>query len=176
MSTERYHDFREKLVASWDAETSNELNACYLSYFDGLTPEGIEDVRHDMTWQRSGVDKVLRFPSGKAITVEEKVRSADYPDVLLELESVEGKAPGWLYTSHSDWIAYGVKPPGGPLLRLHMLPTRKLRQTWKRNRARWEQKYKKKVARNKDYRTINIPIPLSELLEAMFTVRPKSAR
>lgn len=46
---------------------------------------------------------------GKWYKVEEKYRSHDYNDCLVEtMQDTETQAPGWLYYTKADYIMYGV--------------------------------------------------------------------
>lgn len=47
---------------------------------------------------------------GKEWKVEEKFRSQEYPDLLVEIiQDEETNAPGWLYTTKAEILLYGVK-------------------------------------------------------------------
>ncbi len=41
-------------------------------------------ARHDGSALRSGIDRVITLPFGRIYTVDERVRTNDRPDILLE--------------------------------------------------------------------------------------------
>lgn len=54
-------------------------------------------VRDDGWAQRGGIDRVLTLACGRTYTVDEKVRTNDWPDILLEEWSDEARrSPGWV--------------------------------------------------------------------------------
>lgn len=54
-------------------------------------------VEQDGWAQRGGIDRLLTLACGRTYTVDEKIRTEDWPDVLLERWSNEGlRRPGWV--------------------------------------------------------------------------------
>ena len=43
------------------------------------------------------------------IKIEEKFRSKDWPDFLVEIiQDTKTNSPGWIYYTQADWILYGI--------------------------------------------------------------------
>jgi hypothetical protein len=155
------NDFQLDLQYSIENRDDEQLNAFYKKAFP--LAEEIEFVT-DLSLQKQGIDKIIRFKDGKELTVDEKKRRKDYGDILLELRSnVERNTLGWLYYSQCDFIVYAIIPTGTVFL----LPVLLLRMAWVNNKNEWLLKYPKKYADNGRYSTENIPIPAGVLLEAI---------
>jgi hypothetical protein len=60
-------------------------------------------IREDGWAQRAGVDRVLTLECGRVYSVDEKVRTSDWPDILLEQWS--DKLAAWLVGSRNRWPA-----------------------------------------------------------------------
>jgi hypothetical protein len=69
-------------------------------------------VRDDGWAQRGGIDRVLTLACGRTYAVDEKVRTNDWPDILLEQWSDEDRRkPGWVQKPLvCDFIAYAFAP------------------------------------------------------------------
>lgn len=155
------NDFHKDLEYSLECRDDEILNEFYIRAFP--LAERIEFCE-DMDSQTSGVDKIIHFPGGRMVTVDEKKRRKDYGDILLELlKNKEKKRPGWLFYSECDYIVYAVMDAK----KVYLLPVLLLQMAWKNNRKTWEGKYEKKDALNIGYTTQNIPIPTSVLLNAI---------
>jgi hypothetical protein len=170
----REHDFstsmefaRRHCGAAWWEET-------YRTAFPDLI--SVASIERDGWAQRGGIDRVLTVASGKVICVDEKVRSNDWGDVLLEYWSDrERKVRGWVARDLAcDYIAYAYASTGRCLL----LPFQELRrawrsehQTWVRNGRRETAGFKHVEAKNKGpgrrWTTISVAVPVATLLEAM---------
>lgn len=119
---------------------------------------------NDFKTQKSGIDKVLIFPNGNHVYIEEKKRRVDYGDILLEIWSDwEKRKRGWLYTSQSDYIFYAIIPTA----QVYILPTLILKLAWVSNQSIWELNYKLIDAKNTNYTTKSIPIPPDVLFKAI---------
>lgn len=120
------------------------------------------DIRSDGWSQRGGIDRLLVLASGKTLTVDEKVREKDWPDVLLEYWSDEAaRSPGWIAKDLAcDYIAYAFVPSQTCLL----LPFHQLRLAWHRHRKQWVQNYKEVRADNGRYTTVSVAVPKAELM------------
>ena len=122
------------------------------------------DYKTNPELQLKGVDKIIHFPDGGTVTVDEKKRRKDYGDILLELwKNKEQKKLGWLFYSQCDYIVYAVLSAR----KIYLLPTLLLKMAWKHNSHKWQKKYRKKDANNLYYNTENIPIPTNILLSAI---------
>lgn len=69
-------------------------------------------VSDDGWAQRGGIDRLLTLACGRTFTVDEKIRTQDWPDVLLERRSDETRrSPGWVQKPLAcDFIAYAYAP------------------------------------------------------------------
>lgn len=122
-------------------------------------------VRNDGWAQRGGIDRVLTLACGRVYTVDEKVRTNDWPDILLEQWSdEERRKPGWVQKPLAcDFIAYAFAPSR----RCYLLPVALLQRAWRLNGREWIEAHGQRRARNVGYVTANVPVPLSELERAM---------
>ena len=119
---------------------------------------------------RGGIDRMLVLSSGKTLSVDEKVRERDWPDVLLEYWSDTGaRTPGWVAKDLAcDLIAYAFVPSQTCLL----LPFQQLRRAWQTHRKEWVSEFPTIRADNGRYITTSVAVPRDELMkrigEAMF--------
>lgn len=122
-------------------------------------------------WQRDGVDRIVYLPNRKEIRIDEKKRTKDYGDILLEEWSVfygEGDRRnkiGWALDANKvcDFIAYAVIPAQ----RCYLLPFEILRLAFAVNRDEWVRKYRKPPAQNDGYQTINVALKWNVLYPEM---------
>ena len=129
-------------------------------------------VRKDGWAQRGGIDRVLVLGSGKTLQVDEKVRSKDYDDILLEYWSDVGRQSlGWVAKDLScDFIAYAFVPSQ----RCFLLPFPILRRAWHSFGKEWircgEQGlhgFRKVEADNGNYTTVSVAVPVDLLMSAL---------
>lgn len=115
--------------------------------------------------QRAGVDRVLTLACGRTYTVDEKVRTEDWPDVLLERWSDEKrKTPGWVQKPlASDFIAYAYAPATTCVL----LPVPALQRAWRQHGRQWIGLYGQRRAQNRGYTTVSVPVPRGVLMQAI---------
>ncbi|MCP3848952.1 MAG: hypothetical protein GY694_01750 [Gammaproteobacteria bacterium] len=101
----------------------------------------------------------------KQILIDEKIRYADYGDILLEyISSDKANTPGWVCKPlRADYIAYLIAPSGV----CHLLPVIQLQNAWKKYGKGWIKKYQKIVAKNNGYNTISVGVPINELWPAI---------
>jgi hypothetical protein len=159
----KQHDFKVSL-----AKSSAQVDAwwwldVYREAFPDLAVS--TSVRNDGWAQRGGIDRVLTLNSGKTLTVDEKVRSSEYNDILLEYWSDEGrKIRGWVAKDLAcDFIAYAFEQSG----RCYLLPFQSLRRAWRKNGRVWVGSYRRVVAQNKGYVTVSVPVPTAILMDAI---------
>lgn len=164
------HNFGEDL--EWSAKLSDE--PAWAHYYKRLFPSLAASVavRRDSGLQRQGVDRILHFPSGLQLTVDEKKRKSTdkngnpYLDILLERWSDQERAkPGWTLDPDKlcDYIAYAI-----PLAqRCYFLPYPLLREAFRQNLNHWVSCYGQIPVQNKGWTTINVPVPWSELKERL---------
>lgn len=114
------HDFPEGL--GLEREASPILNGWYRSNFRNLI--SILDVTAERFFQDVGIDKFLIFkcpdiPKIVSFSIDEKVRSRSYEDILAEVWSKwQKEIPGWAWTCKADYIVYAfvqnkelIEPP-----------------------------------------------------------------
>lgn len=155
----RLHNFRERL--EWGECQKDEpfWDVVYRKAFPNL-------VNHmptpgDVASQRMGIDRVVFLANGRSIMIDEKKRGKEYNDILLEYVSVDTTgAAGWIEKDLAiDFLAYAFVPSG----RCYLFSWPLLRQAWENNKTRWKAAYRPVVARNRDYSTYSLPIPIPEL-------------
>lgn len=157
------HDFHKDLAASQALADEPWWEQMYRKAFPSLLL--MSPVLPDGWAQRAGIDRVLTLDSGKILCIDEKVRYQDYGDILLEVWSNEEKGMlGWMEKElATDYIAYVVKPSR----KCYMLPYRLLRDTWQRYRNEWWQSCEIKRAKNKNYTTVSVAVPVETLQKGM---------
>ena len=104
------HDFKQSLELSQATADEPFWEDIYRRAFHGFA--SMVSVRDDGWAQRGGIDRVITLNSGKTITVDEKLRETDWPDILLERWSNEARRiPGWVQKDLAcDFIAYAFRP------------------------------------------------------------------
>ncbi|HEX7822712.1 MAG TPA: hypothetical protein VF463_19085 [Sphingobium sp.] len=122
-------------------------------------------VRNDGWAQRGGIDRVLTLECGRTFSVDEKVRTSEWPDILLERWSdEERRVPGWVQKPLAcDFIAYAFAPSGV----VYLLPVQLLQRAWRLNGREWIRRYGTRQAHNVGYVTASVPVPRDVLMQAM---------
>lgn len=121
---------------------------------------------HDDGWaQRGGIDRVLTLACGRVYTIDEKVRTHDWPDILLEQWSdEERRSPGWVQKPLAcDFIAYAFAPSR----RCYLLPVGLLQRAWRMNGRSWINSHGQRRAQNRGYVSTSVPVPIDELMRGM---------
>lgn len=157
------HNFNRSLEMSQQWANAPWWLEVYREAFPDL--ESHVSVRDDGWAQRGGIDRVLTLASGKTLTVDEKVREKDWPDILLEYWSnEERKVKGWVAKDLAcDFIAYAFIPSAT----CYLLPFYTLRQAWRANCKAWVKKYPRIEADNGTYKTVSVGIPIAILLSSL---------
>lgn len=122
-------------------------------------------VRQDGWAQRAGVDRVITLACGRTYTVDEKVRSEDWNDILLEQWSdEERRVPGWVQKPLAcDFIAYAYAPSGV----CYLLPVVHLQRAWRQHGRTWIAEYGQRRAQNVGYVSVSVPVPRAVLMWAI---------
>lgn len=122
-------------------------------------------VRQDGWAQRGGIDRLLTLACGRTYTVDEKVRTADWPDVLLERWSDEArKVPGWVQKPLAvDFIAYAWAPAATCVI----IPVAALQRAWRQHGRAWIGLYGTRRAENPGYVSVSVPVPRGVLMQAI---------
>jgi len=108
---------------------------------------------------------VLTLECGRTYTVDEKVRTSDWPDILLEQWSDEARrAPGWIQKPLAcDFIAYAFAPSGV----CYLLPVVPLQRAWRLNGRAWIERFGTRRAHNVGYISVGVPVPKNILMAAV---------
>lgn len=122
-------------------------------------------VEQDGWAQRGGIDRLLTLACGRTYTLDEKIRTADWPDVLLERWSDEGRrSPGWVQKPlAADFIAYAHAPAATCVL----LPVPALQRAWRQHGRGWIGLYGQRRAENPGYTSVSVPVPRGVLMQAI---------
>lgn len=164
------HDFQESLARSHRQENAPWWREVYAEAFPGF--HDMMSVRKDGWAQRGGIDRVITLSSGKTVTVDEKVRDKDWPDIALERWSDQAKkVPGWIQKDLAcDFIAYAFVPSRT----CYLFPFLALRRAWKLEGKRWIELAEEKsggfhivLAENKGYVTESVAVPTEILLASI---------
>lgn len=157
------HDFRASLALSQTYSDAPWWLELYRIAFPTLVSAVC--VREDGWAQRGGIDRVLTLACGRTYTVDEKVRTNDWPDILLEQWSdEERRAPGWVQKPLAcDFIAYAFAPSR----RCYLLPVAPLHRAWRMHARNWIAAYGQRRAQNAGWVSASVPVPIGELMQAM---------
>ena len=122
-------------------------------------------IEQDGWAQRAGIDRLLTLACGRTFTVDEKIRTQDWPDVLLERWSDEKRqTPGWVQKPLAcDFIAYAYAPAATCVL----LPVPALQRAWRQHGRQWIGLYGQRRAQNCGYTTTSVPVPRGVLMQAL---------
>lgn len=122
-------------------------------------------VPEDGWAQRGGVHRVLTLECGRTYAVDEKIRTVDWPDILLEQWSDEARRlPGWVQKPLAcDFIAYAYAPSGTCFL----LPVVPLQRAWRQHGPKWVELYGQRQARDPGYVWGSVPVSRGVLMQAM---------
>ncbi len=164
------HNFDESLEKSQAQADAPWWEHVYRQAFPGF--HSMQCIRKDGWAQRGGIDRIVSLKSGRQVTVDEKVREEDWPDILLERWSDrDRKVPGWIQKDLAcEYIAYAFIPTR----RCYLLPFLNLRKAWITHGRDWcrlaESKsdgFKIVNADNGNYWTESVAVPTEVLLAAI---------
>lgn len=121
---------------------------------------------HDLALERAG----------RRFTVEEKIRSVAYDDILIELiQDVPSGNLGWFYTEEFDYLVYAVVA-GGELRRVTVIDWPRFRKWFGRvyfDRLRERRRPPALRLSLEGYGvTVNLPVPVSDIPPAYLKVFP----
>jgi hypothetical protein len=158
----RVHNFRDSLALS-ERYGDDWWIPIYRRAFPSLVTAVA--VQQDGWAQRGGIDRLLTLSCGRTFTVDEKIRTEDWPDVLLERWSDETrKLPGWVQKPlAADFIAYAHAPAATCVL----LPVPALQRAWRQHGRQWAGLYGQRRANNGGYTTVSVPVPRGVLMQAI---------
>lgn len=175
MTPPREHSFAESLALSEGYSDAPWWEDVYRAAFPAFG--GMVRVKDDGWGQRGGVDRAITLTSGKTLYVDEKVRTKEYDDILLEVWSDrDAKTLGWVRKDLAcDFIAYAFVQS----CRCYLLPFQTLRKCWENDGAIWWRMAKERIpghqiveannrsAGRRPYTTVSITVPTNELMDAM---------
>lgn len=119
-------------------------------------------VRDDGWAQRGGIDRVITLACGRTYTVDEKMRSEDWNDILLDQWSDEDRrVPGGVQKPLAcDFIAYAYAPSGV----CYLLPVVPLQRAWRPHGPHWISEYGQRRAQNPGYVSVGMAVPTAVLM------------
>ena len=160
---ETIHDFQEQLAFSETASDEPFWDAVYKKAFPNMVSHmlGCGDVES----QRQGIDRIILLASGRVLKIDEKKRKKEYDDILLEYVSVDTTgAPGWIEKDLAiDYLAYAFMQSE----RVYLFDWCMLRRAWLYHKNAWLVHYKIPPARNDQYNTLSVAVPITELLRVV---------
>lgn len=159
------HDFNERLKYSEESSAESFWLAIYKKAFPNFV--NFMPCPADTQSQRMGIDRIILLANGKIIRIDEKKREKIYPDILLEFESnnVSG-AVGWIEKDlFIDYLAYAFMESKT----VYLFPWDLLRRTWIHYKPAWIVKYKTIIAKNKNYSTSSVAVPIEVLQNSIKT-------
>jgi len=162
-SVSRVHRFSESLALSNAFADAEWWIPIYRQAFPKLMTA--VSIREDGWAQRGGIDRVLTLQCGRTYTVDEKVRTENWPDILLEQWSdEERRIPGWIQKPLAcDFIAYAYAPTET----CYLLPVAPLQRAWRQRGREWLVAYGTRRARNPGYTSVGVPVPRDVLMLAI---------
>lgn len=163
------HDFNESLTYSHMASDLPMWKVIYKKAFPTMMT--MTDHRQDGEHQRAGIDRSITLSNSKQILIDEKVRRKNeitgkiYEDIALEFLSIKEKnIPGWVCKPlRADYIAYAILP----LKKCYLLPVLQLQKAWLKYGGIWKRSYKIINAKNYDYTTVSVGVPVNVLFKAI---------
>jgi hypothetical protein len=171
------HEFSKSLGLSHTYADAPWWEEVYRRAFPSL--RSMTDIRQDGWAQRGGIDRLLTLSDGTTLKIDEKVRSQDWPDFLLERWSDrERKEAGWTQKALTcDFIAYAFIPSAT----CYLLPFQTLRRAWRDKGHDWitlaelpmNNGYRIVLAENggrnggRGWTTENVAVPRNVLLAAL---------
>ena len=153
------HDFNTQLSYSETASDEPFWNEIYMKALPNMVNHMI--CSGDTQSQRMGIDRLILLSNGKVLTIDEKKRKEEYPDILLEYVSVDTTGtPGWMEKDLSiDYLAYAFMQSK----RVYLFDWLALRRAWLHFKEEWIEKYPKISAQNNGYKTLSVAVPIKIL-------------
>lgn len=153
--------FEQRMAEANDAKLNPFWLCIYSEFFTGV--EGMSNTIEDIKYQKMGIDRVVTLSNGKKYLIDEKVRFSCWNDILLEYKSAsEFDTPGWMDKPLAiDYLAYAFVPNKT----CYMFDWPSLQRVWRYYRTQWIKDYKTIRAKNENYTTLSIAVPIAVLLE-----------
>ena len=158
-------------VFSESLQRSHEYQDRWLRFYQSVWPGCRPVWVQDLVEQRLGVDVRITIGRAGCVTIDEKIRHADYGDFLVEQWSSQNR-PGWTVDPRkvSTFIAWAVEPKGeASLIDYSGLRSRAVDRMdqWTQGDPRYPRK-----AINTTWTTINVAIPWREITDLVLCTRP----
>lgn len=157
------HDFTERLAYSEQSSDETFWQCFYRqafpNYLNSMPASG------DTESQRRGIDRVILLTNGELVRIDEKKRERTWNDFLLEYISVDRTgAPGWIEKELAiDYLAYAFMDTR----KVYLLDWKSLRRAWQCYGDTWKLRYPTRKARNYNYTTLSVAVPIPVVLSAM---------
>jgi hypothetical protein len=159
------HSFHNSLAYSTAASDEPFWDAVYRKAFPSMVNHML--CNSDCQAQRDGIDRVIVLANGVVLKIDEKKRTGEWNDILLEYISVDRtNAPGWIEKDLTiDYLAYAFMKSQ----RVYIFPWLFLRRAWNHYKKEWIETYKRIEANNGTYKTISVAVPIDTVKKAVST-------
>ena len=159
------NDFKQDLTFSIKASDESFWTAIYHKAFPNMVSHMVCDG--DTQSQRMGIDRVILLSNGRILKVDEKKRRKEYNDILLEYISVDKTgAPGWMEKDLSiDYLAYAFMQSKT----VYLFDWCLLKRVWNHKKDYWIKNNSIPPAVNNGYNTLNVAVPIKELMSLVST-------
>lgn len=159
----KINDFKKCLEFSVKASHEDFWDKVYRKAFVDL--ENHMPCTQKCQGQHLGIDRIIQLKSGKTLYIDEKKRSTEYPDILIEyISNNTTNSPGWIEKDLLiDYLSYAFMKSE----RVYIFPWQILKRVWNRFGNEWKEKYVLPPAKNNGYCTLNVAVPVSELLNCV---------
>ena len=173
MTQKKVYEFKKDLATSQAEQAAAGWYKIYELMFRDFN--NMAEVK-DRALQAKQVDRILLLDNGAELRIEEKVDKYDNQRIALEMwADTEHSRAGWLSKpSLAHWIAYKKVALGECLF----LPPNALKNAYMANKEKWGEKanleiedFKVGRAQNKGYSSINLLVPIKELLKTVKEAR-----
>lgn len=157
------NDFDACYKLAEDGRNEPFWDAVYRKYFYNMTNHMVGKKEYCKS-QIYGVDRVIYLENGKTITIDEKVRTEIYDDIVLEFISNDSTGtPGWMEKDLAiDYLAYAFLPNQT----VYLFDWLALKRAWNHYKESWKKTYGVKQAKNIGYNTHFVCVPIKVLREA----------
>lgn len=174
------HDFQAKLAESNTLSDEDSWIGFYERVWPGQIVCSVR-IDKDSVFQRWGVDREIKLVTGQQFTVDEKKRTKDYGDMLIEEwsqfygERDTRNKVGWTRdrAKRCDFVAWAVVPSG----KCWLIPFDLLRRTTHAYLGDWKKaagtRYPS-ISQNRNYQTVNCPVSWDRLWMDMRRVSEKA--
>lgn len=163
MNLTKINDFNECLEVAENGKQEPFWKDVYKKAFPNMTNHMRGQQKYCLS-QSNGVDRIIYLENGKTITIDEKIRTKVYSDILLEyISNDKTNSPGWMEKELTiDYLAYAFLP----IKTAYLFDWVFLKRAWNHYKETWIKKYPKSNALNKGYSTINVAVPIDVLKNA----------